>query len=1197
MGNFVHLHLHSEYSLLDGACRISDIPKAAKLAGHTAVALTDHGVMYGAVAFYKACVAEGIKPIIGCEVYVARRSMYDRDKDYDAGSSHLVLLVKNRTGWENLIYLVSKGYTEGFYSKPRIDTDLLEKHTEGLVCLSACLAGYIPRCIVAGEYDKAEEYARRLDKAFGRGNFYLEIQDHGLRDDDVVNAGIRAISEKTGIPMAATNDVHYIRRNDAETQAILMCIQTGNVITDGRPIGFETEEFYYKNTAEMERLFREYPDACENTQKIADMCAFEFEFGKTKLPRYKPENGMAPDEYLRSLAYAGLEKKSSDGHIVFTEKHPREMYMERIEYELSVIAKMGYSEYYLIVWDFVHQSKKMGIPVGPGRGSGAGSIVAYLVGITDIDSIKFDLLFERFLNPERVSMPDFDIDFCYDRRDEAIAYVRDKYGDDHTAQIVTFGTLAARAAVRDVGRALGMSYNDVDIVAKQIPQELGMTLDKALQNEALKAMYDDDPAVAKLIDTAAALEGMPRHASTHAAGVVITENPVTSYVPVSVNSGVIVTQFDMDTIAELGLLKFDFLALRYLTIIHNAEMQIQENHPGFDLTKVDITDPATYDTICAGRCDGVFQLESSGMRQMLTQLKPRGLDDIIAAIALYRPGPMDSIPKYIEARHDPSKILYCTPKLAPILDVTYGCIVYQEQVMQIFREIAGYSFGHADVVRRAISKKKQGVLDGERQAFIDGAVAQGIDEREAVKLFEDIVSFANYAFNKSHAAAYAVLSFRTAYLKTHYPREYESALLTSVMSSTDKLAEYITDCAKQGIRVLPPDINRSRGSFHVEGDSIRFGMTAIKSIGSAFIEQIVAERSRNGDYADFDDFIQRTRSLDMNKRQLETLIKSGSLDCLGVPRSRMLAVYESVLDKKNTLTSGDMDGQIGLFDLGTKISAPKPVRIEFPDLPEFSAREKLMLEKESCGFYLSGHILDDYKLHLEKITPARIAEIHASFHADDAESDSPETSAEVPETVYTDKSRVTVAGCVTKRVNKQTKNGEQMAFVTLEDRTSSIELLCFPKTLQKLGHLLTFDSVIAVTGTISAREDEDVKLLCDRVTALIPDSEAERLNEIPPEQEPQPAPAQPVRNTQNPAPANPVPQKPAAKIFLRVPAEESAQFRRAKAVCGIFEGPVPVIFYSSEKKEYLPAGMGIMPTEFVLCELKALLGEENVVLR
>ncbi|MBQ9718252.1 MAG: DNA polymerase III subunit alpha, partial [Clostridia bacterium] len=614
----------------------------------------------------------------------------------------------------------------------------------------------------------------RLDRIFGQGNFYLELQDHGLRDDDIVCEGIKRISEETGIPMVATNDVHYIKKADSETQAILMCIQTNNVITDGRPIGFETDEFYYKNTVEMERLFGSYKDACANTVKIADMCDFEMEFGKTKLPRFRPEHGMPPDDYLKKLAYDGLDSRVARGHIRFDETHPREMYEQRIGYELSVIANMGYSEYYLIVWDFVNYSKGKGIPVGPGRGSGAGSIVAFLVGITDIDPLRFDLLFERFLNPERVSMPDFDIDFCYHRRDEAIAYVREKYGDDHTAQIITFGTLAAKAAVRDVGRALGMPISDVDAVAKQIPQELGMTLEKALKNENLKRMYDDDPDVQKLIDTAAALEGMPRHASTHAAGVVITEEPVTTYVPIAVNNGITVTQFDMDTIAELGLLKFDFLALRYLTIINEAELQIRENNPSFDLTAVDITDSATFDTLCSGRCDGVFQLESSGIRQMLTQLKPRCLDDIIAAIALYRPGPMDSIPKYIEARHDPSKIRYCTPKLAPILDVTYGCIVYQEQVMQIFREIAGYSFGHADVVRRAISKKKQSVLDGERQAFIDGAVGRGITEADATELFEDIVSFANYAFNKSHAAAYAVLSFRTAYLKTHYPREYES---------------------------------------------------------------------------------------------------------------------------------------------------------------------------------------------------------------------------------------------------------------------------------------------------------------------------------------------------------------------------------------------------------------------------------------
>ncbi|MBE6616594.1 MAG: DNA polymerase III subunit alpha [Ruminococcaceae bacterium] len=1191
MGNFVHLHLHSEYSLLDGACRISEIPKAARLAGHNAVAITDHGVMYGVVEFYKACKAEGIKPIIGCEVYVARRSMYDREKEYDAGSSHLVLLVKNEAGWNNLIYLVSKAYTDGFYSKPRIDTELLEKHTDGLVCLSACLAGYIPRCIVAGEYEKAEEYARRLDKAFGRGNFYLEIQDHGLRDDDIVNAGVRQISEKTGIPMVATNDVHYIKKADSETQAILMCIQTNNVITDGRPIGFETDEFYYKNTPEMERLFRDYEGACENTQKIADMCNFDFEFGKTKLPRYKPEDGSNPDDYLKKLAYEGLESRIRRGHIVFDEKHDRKAYEDRIEYELSVISKMGYSEYYLVVWDFVNYSKGKGIPVGPGRGSGAGSIVAYLVGITDVDSIKFDLLFERFLNPERVSMPDFDIDFCYDRRDEAISYVREKYGEDHTAQIVTFGTLAARAAVRDVGRALGMPYGDVDAVAKQIPQELGISLRKALERGTLKEMYDNDGEVRKLIDTAAALEGMPRHASTHAAGVVITENPLTTYVPIAVNNGVTVTQFDMDTIAELGLLKFDFLALRYLTIINNAELQIRESDPEFDLTKVDIADRATYDALSAGRSDGVFQLESAGMRQMLTQLKPRSLDDIIAAIALYRPGPMDSIPKYIEARHDPSKIRYCTPKLAPILDVTYGCIVYQEQVMQIFREIAGYSFGHADVVRRAISKKKQSVLDGERQAFIDGAVAQGIVEDEAVALFEDIVSFANYAFNKSHAAAYAVLSFRTAYLKTHYPREYVSALLTSVMSSTDKLAEYIADCNKQHIAVLPPDINKSRGDFHVEGDSIRFGLTALKSIGGSLIDRIVAERNHGGEFVDVDDFIDRVRETEINKRQLETLIKSGALDSLGTPRSQLMAVYESLLDKKN-LASDTFDGQIGMFDVAPKAEIPKKDRIVFPDIPEFSQRKKLALEKESCGLYLSGHVLDDYTVHEGKIKPLKISELRAALMPED-ETEDAHISGKIPSGVSLDqKSRVTIVGSVTKRTNKNTKSGEQMAFVTVEDRTSSIEILVFPKVLAKFGHLLNYDSVIAISGNVSIREDEDIKILADRIIGLVSDSqtvELENAETLTPVYQKREEKAPSARADTTPGQIR--------KIYLRVSSEDSAEYKRAYAVCSIFDGYTPVTFFSVEKGEYLSPSVSINPTPFVLGELREIIGQDNMVIR
>jgi len=1188
MGDFVHLHLHSEYSLLDGACRIAEIPKAAKAAGHNAVAITDHGVLYGAVAFYKACIAEGIKPIIGCEVYVARRSMYDREKEHDAGSCHLVLLVKDQKGWENLTFLVSKAFTDGFYSKPRIDIELLESHTEGLVCLSACLAGYIPRCIVAGEYEKAEEYAIRLDKAFGRGNFYLELQDHGLSDDDVVCKGVRRISEKTGIPLVATNDVHYLKKADSETQAILMCIQTNNVITDGKPIGFETDEFYYKNTPEMEKLFRDTPEACTNTQKIADMCNFDFTFGETKLPRYHPENGMTPGEYLSCLANKGLSDRVEKGHIVFNEASTRETYDQRIEYELQIIEKMGYSEYYLIVWDFVNHAKSIGIPVGPGRGSGAGSIVAYLIGITDIDPIRFNLLFERFLNPERVSMPDFDIDFCYDRRDEAINYVRNKYGEDHTAQIVTFGTLAARAAVRDVGRALGMSYSEVDEVAKKIPQAIGMSLEKAMHNKDLQVMYDESSDIRKLIDTAIALEGMPRHASTHAAGVVITENPVTSYVPIAVNNGVLVTQFDMDTIAELGLLKFDFLALRYLTIINNAELQIRENDPSFDLTKVDVSDSATYDTLCAGRCDGIFQLESTGIRQMIMQLKPRTIDDIIAAIALYRPGPMDSIPKYIESKQDPSKIHYCTSKLAPILDVTYGCIVYQEQVMQIFREIAGYSFGHADVVRRAISKKKQGVLDGERQNFIEGAVAQGIDESEASDLFESIVSFANYAFNKSHAAAYAVLSFRTAYLKTHFPLEYESALLTSVISSTDKLSEYVADCAKQKITILPPDVNKSVASFHVEGNAIRFGLAALKNVGEGFINQLVAERKVNGDYEDASDFIFRMQKHDMNKRQLEMLVKSGSMDSLGTPRSQLLAVYDTVLEKKSG-SSGVVEGQIGMFDMLSEVQAPKPSRIEFPQIPELSMREKLSLEKESCGLYLTGHVLDDYGESLSVLAPMSISQIREQFR-DDAEDDS-EKYNENNDFVLKDKSSVTIAGCVVRKINKNTKSGEVMAFVTIEDRSSSIEMLVFPKNYEKFGYLVQTDTVIAVSGTLSVREDEDVKLIANKIIPLVSDMNIAA--GVKPDSFDDSTKKEPKAIS---VPKIQVPSSP-KKIYLRVDSEQSEAAKRSRAICQIFEGTIPVIFYFSDTKEYQKTPIYINAAPFVLNELSELLGAENVVVK
>ncbi len=1185
MGQFVHLHLHSEYSLLDGACRIADIPKIAKEAGHTAVAITDHGAMYGVVAFYKACMEQGIKPIIGCEVYVAKRSRFDKTHDLDSSSYHLVLLVENETGYRNLIEMVSKSFTEGFYSKPRVDMELLSAHHEGLIALSACLAGYIPRMITAGEYDSALAYAEQMRDIFGEDHFYLEVQDHGIDEQKTVNRSILQIAEKTGIGLVATNDVHYLRRADADAQAILMCIQTNNVITDGRPIGFETDEFYYKATWEMEKLFSAFPGAIENTVKIANMCDFHFTFGQTQLPRYAPDDGSRPGEYLARLAADGLARRTDAGHIVFTEKSSEADYRQRIEYELSVIEKMGYSEYYLIVWDFVNHAKSIGIPVGPGRGSGAGSLVAYLIGITDIDPLRFDLLFERFLNPERVSMPDFDIDFCYDRRDEAISYVREKYGEDHTAQIITFGTMAARAVIRDVGRALGMPYAEVDAVARLIPHALGITLKDALGIPELKEIYDDDEGVKRLIDTAMALEGMPRHASTHAAGVVITEKPVSSYVPLAVNNGIAVTQFDMNTVADLGLLKFDFLALRYLTIISRAEEQIKERIPSFDISKIPTNDKKTYGLISSGKTDGVFQLESGGMRQTLMQMKPERIDDIIAAIALYRPGPMDSIPKYIENSCDPSRIRYATPLLKPILDVTNGCIVYQEQVMQIFRDVAGYTLGRADVVRRAISKKKLDVLESERAAFLAGAAEHGVSSQAAHDLFEDIVGFANYAFNKSHAAAYAVLSYRTAYLKAHYPREYESALLTSVLSSSDKIAEYIAECARMGIRILPPHVNDSAWDFHVDGENIRFGLLALKNLGRQFVDALISEREKNGQFVSFDDFVSRMSSASINKRQLEMLIKSGALDGLGAKRSQMLAVYEAVLDSRTASSRSVLDGQLDLFSVASSESRASVPAITLPEMQEFSGRELLRLEKESSGLYFSGHILDEYSSHLSSLPYDRIADIKSSFHAEDEQ----EATVLTDTPRYADKDRVSVAGVITKRQNKSTRAGEQMAILTVEDRTGEIEVLVFPQSLSANGAYLTLNTAVYVKGTISAREDEEAKLLLKSAQPLT-ENGSYRVQ----------AAAQP-NNTAVPKVAKteePAKGKAPSKLFLKVSSMDSAASRQAQSFIQIFAGNVPVVFYDASTEKYMQAeGLSVAPTQFVLRELSEILGDGAVVLR
>ena len=1227
MSDFVHLHLHSEYSLLDGACRVADIPKRAKECGHTAAALTDHGVMYGAVAFYNACKAEGIKPIIGCEVYLARRTRFDKEHGADSASYHLVLLVKNEIGYRNLIHMVTKAFTEGFYSKPRVDMELLEAHHEGLVALSACLAGYIPRAIADGNMEAAREHAMKMRELFGE-DYYLELQDHGIDEQKIVNRAVAKLSRELHIPMVATNDAHYLRRQDADSQAILMCIQTGNVITDGRPIGFETDEFYYKTTEEMRALFGMYEneptgDPIANTVRVAEKCNFDFDFSKLYLPAFTPEDGSDAETCLRRFAEAGLAKRVGSGRIVYTDAHPESEYRERIEYELSVIVRMGYADYFLIVQDFVNYAKKSGIPVGPGRGSGAGSLVAFLLGITDLDPLRFDLLFERFLNPERVSMPDFDIDFCYNRRDEVIDYVRRRYGDDHVAQIVTFGTMAARAVVRDVGRALGMSYADTDAVAKCIPHALDMTLETALASvKDLREMYEDSPQIRRLIDTAKALEGMPRHSSTHAAGVVITDRPVSEYVPLALNGDVPVTQFDMDTVAKLGLLKFDFLALRYLTIISDTERQIREREPDFSVEALPLDDAKVYELISSGNTDGVFQLESGGMRQMLMQLRPDCIEDIIAAISLYRPGPMDSIPKYIENRKNRDKISYKIPALASILDVTYGCLVYQEQVMQVCRTVAGYTFGRADLVRRMMAKKKADEMEKERAVFLEGARANGVDEAAANELFDEMSGFASYAFNKSHAAAYAIISYRTAYLKRHYPTEYLAALMTSVMGNAAKTADYVAECSRYRVRILPPDINESTADFHAVNTNgeryIRFGLLALKNLGEGFIERLSREREGKP-FESFEDFVERMYGQDMNKRQIEALIKSGAFDSLGTFRSKLLLMYERIVDHYQDKNRTNVAGQLDLFSMGGDMEEAAQT-FDYPDVPELTFREKLRLEKECSGIYFSGHMLEDYSRHVEKIAPVKIGDILADF---DEEAES--------ELSFKDKETVTVCGIVTKRQLKMTKNGAQMAFLSLEDRSGELEVVVFPKTLETVSHLLTPDAALAVVGQISIRDEEAPKILAQSIitlddnahfteSAALPDTRPPmRRQEVPPPA-PAPAPSAPVTSPSAdgvyhvraaaPPPMSAYQPRPvqtayvqpqASKVFLRVEkADESdAGFRKAENLVQIFcDGFAEVIFYDKEKAEYKRmTGIRLAASPFVLDELRAVLGAENVVVK
>ena len=1161
---FTHLHVHTEYSLLDGACRIDRLFDHLKAMGQTACAITDHGVMYGCVAFFDAAKAAGIKPIIGCEVYVATRTRFDKVNRID-GNNHLILLCKNEMGYKNLIKMVSAGFTEGFYSKPRIDKDLLEQHHEGLICLSACLAGEIPQAILAGDYERAKQAALYYRDLFGEGNYYIELQDHGLEEDQVVLPQLIRLARETGIPMVATNDAHYITKEDAKMQSILLCIQTGKTIADADRMEFQTDEFYLKRTDEMYDLFAMVPEACENTNKIAEQCNFEFTFGETKLPYFKAPDGMENQEYFEKLCWEGLERRYP-GEVTDALK-------ERLSYEINVVKTMGYTNYYLIVYDFINYAKSRDIPVGPGRGSGAGSLAAYCVGITDIDPIRYNLIFERFLNPERVSMPDFDVDFCYERRQEVIDYVNEKYGRDHVAQIVTFGTMAARAAVRDVGRVMGMTYQDVDRVAKLIPMELKMTLKKALEvSPDLKALYDGDNQVHELIDTSLKVEGMPRHASTHAAGVVITREPATEYVPLSTNDGLPVTQFNMVEIERLGLLKMDFLGLRTLTVIHDTEMAVRHTKdPDFRVANIDYDDPATYEMLTRGETMGIFQLESTGMTQVLMSMRPKNLEDVIALISLYRPGPMDSIPTYLRNRKDPSKVVYQTPQMAHIVDVTNGVVIYQEQVMQICRELAGFSFGQADNVRRAMSKKKLKVMEAEREHFVHGCtepgkecagcVKNGIPEAVANQIYDDMISFASYAFNKSHAACYAYVAFQTAYLKCHYPHEFMAALLTSVLDNTSKVIEYTSECQRLGIKVLPPDINVSRGGFTVDSDSIRFGLNAVKSVGRNLIDSVVKER-KNRPYRSLYDFCKRLHGNELNRRALENLIKAGSFDALEPSRRAMIDSAEGILKSVETDARQNLEGQMDLFGMmgGEQEQAASDYKI--PNTPEYPAGDLLKMEKEVSGLYLSGHPLDAYRAQISQISTCTIADLQG----EDAK--------------RFDNQNVTILCTVVKNKIMTTKSNTLMAFTTVEDLTGTMELLIFPRVLAECRAALQENAVVVANGRVSVKEEEAARLIVEGVQPIehYDPSQSFGKNRV-----------EKVRRETGGGET--------AGYFLTVPSRQGPEMHKVEnLLCNIFDGGTTKVYFrfADTGQKVLARHMAIKDDPLLRAELERILGKDHV---
>ena len=1145
---FTHLHVHTEYSLLDGSAKIKELVARAKQLGMDSIAITDHGAMYGVIEFYKAAKEIGIKPIIGCEVYVANGSRLQKDNKNGYQYSHLVLLAENNEGYQNLIKLVSYGFLDGFYYKPRIDKELLKKYHKGIIACSACLAGEVSKKILTVSYQKAKEAALEYEEIFGKGNYFLELQDHGMPQQKRVNEALRKIHKETGIPMICSNDSHYINKENAQPHDILLCIQTGKTIQDENRMRYEGGQFYLKSSEQMYALFPEDIQALENTYQIAQRCNVEFVFHDLKLPRFDVPEGKTAKQYLRELCYDGFAKKYPNAS---------QTLRQRLDYELHTIETMGYVDYFLIVWDFIKFAKDNGIIVGPGRGSAAGSIVSYCLSITTIDPIAYDLIFERFLNPERVSMPDIDVDFCYERRQEVIDYVIEKYGESHVAQIITFGTMAARAAIKDVGRALAMPYADVDRVSKMIPTELGITIEKALaMNSELKKAYEEEEDTRYLIDMSKKLEGLPRHSSTHAAGVVICKDAVMEYVPLNSNDGAITTQYTMNTLEELGILKMDFLGLRTLTVIQNAVKEIERIHGiKIDIDHINQEDQKVYQLIAQGKTEGLFQLESPGMKQFLKELQPTTLEDLIAGISLYRPGPMDFIPKYIKGKRNKENIQYTHPSLKPILKTTYGCIVYQEQVMQIVRDLAGYSLGRSDLVRRAMSKKKADVMAQERKNFVygigqevPGCVKNGISETVAEKIFDEMTDFAKYAFNKSHAACYAVVGYQTAWLKTYYPVEFMAALMTSVMEHSDKVAGYIDECKKMGIALLPPDLNEGYGHFSVSDGKIRFSLSAIKNVGKNMIKALVAEREQNGNYTSLTDFCNRMQSGELNKRSIESMIKAGALDSLGGSRAQYMTVYKAILEGVGHSRKKNLEGQLSLFDIGKEQASYQ--KEQLPEMDEFPMREKLALEKEVLGIYVSGHPLAEYEVLLKKKTNCTSKD----FAMEE------ENTAKTVE----DGARVTVGGMIVHKSVKYTRNNNTMAFLTLEDLSGNMEIVVFPNVYEKVSKIIGEESVVLVKGRAGISAEGEGKIIASEIELLQTQTEQR-----------------------------------ATVLGLILTKDSNASLQDITNILHKYHGNLPVYIHDQKKEQKFKADSKywIKEDDLLLQELHMLLGKDNVILK